>query len=53
MKMIPWLTGMIGSYAGWWVGAKMGMFAGIMGSLVGMAIGGYYGAKWVRENLAL
>jgi uncharacterized membrane protein YeaQ/YmgE (transglycosylase-associated protein family) len=52
MKMIPWLAGVIGSYVGWWILARFGMMAGLLGSLVGMAIGGYYGAKWVRENLA-
>ena len=52
MKMIPWLAALVGSYVGWYLGAKFGMFAGLMLSLVGMAVGGYYGAKWVRENLA-
>lgn len=51
MKMIPWLAGLIGSSVGWYLGATFGMFAGIMGSIAGMAAGGYYGAKWVRENI--
>jgi hypothetical protein len=50
--MIPWLAGLIGSYIGWWLASRLGMFAGLMGSLIGMAAGGYYGAKWVRENVS-
>ena len=52
MKMIPWLASVIGSYVGWYVGAKFGMFAAIMLSIVGAGVGLYYGNKWVRENLA-
>jgi hypothetical protein len=52
MKMIPWLAGIVGSYVGWFIGERFGLFAGIMLSFVGMGVGGYYGAKWVRENLA-
>jgi hypothetical protein len=51
MKAIPWLTGLIGSYAGWYLGAPMGIFMGLMLSIVGGAVGGYYGNKWVRQNL--
>ena len=51
MKGIPWLTGLIGSYAGWYLGAPMGIFMGLMLSIVGGAVGGYYGNKWVRQNL--
>ncbi len=52
MKMIPWLAGLVGSYVGWFLLSGLGLFAGLMGSLVGMAAAGYYGAKWVRQNIS-
>ena len=50
--MIPWLAGLVASYLGWFLLSGFGFFAGLMGSLVGLAVGGYYGAKWVRENVS-
>jgi hypothetical protein len=51
MKAIPWLAGVIGSYVGWYAFARMGFMMGFVGSIIGAAIAGYFGRKWVLENL--
>jgi hypothetical protein len=51
MKIVPWFAGFIGSYVGWYIGYKFGLFTAIMLSIVGMGVGGYYGRKWVLQNL--
>jgi hypothetical protein len=51
MKIVPWFTSLIGSYAGWYLGYKFGMFTGLMLSIVGGGIAGYYGHKWAKENM--
>jgi hypothetical protein len=51
MKAVPWLAGVIGSYAGWFLFARMGFFMGFIGSLIGAGVAGYYGRKWVIQNL--
>ena len=52
MKMVPWLASLVGSYVGWWIGARWGFMAGFLISLVGAGVGMYYGRKWALENLA-
>jgi hypothetical protein len=52
MKIVPWFASLIGSYAGWFLGERFGMFAGIMLSIVGAGVGMYYGRKWAMEHLA-
>ncbi len=39
----------IGSYAGWYLGAGIGMFTGLMLSIVGGGIGLYYGRKLAKR----
>ena len=50
-KMIPWVTGMVGSYAGWFLGAKLGIFMAFVLSIVGTGVGIYFGRKWMLEHL--
>lgn len=51
-KLIPWLTGMVGSYAGWFLGDRLGgIFMAFILSIVGTGVGIYYGRKWMLQNL--
>jgi hypothetical protein len=50
-KLIPWMTSIVGSYAGWYVGARMGIMMAFLCSIVGCGIGVYFGRKWVAEHL--
>lgn len=38
-----------GGWIGWMIGERFGMFAGIMGSMIGTGLGLYYGRKIMRE----
>lgn len=40
---------MIGSYAGWYLGAPLGMYTAFMVSGVGAGIGFWYGRKWAKR----
>jgi hypothetical protein len=50
-KLIPWIAATIGSYAGWFLGAKVGIFTAFLVSIVLGGVGLYVGKKWVAENL--
>lgn len=50
-KLLPWIASVAGSYVGWWIGARWGFGAGTILSLVGAAVGLYYGRNWVTEHL--
>lgn len=38
-----------GGWIGWMIGEPFGMFAAIVGSMVGTGVGLYYGRKIMRE----
>jgi len=48
---VPWFVSLIGTYAGWWLGARVGFMTAFMLSIVGGGVGMYIGRKWVMENL--
>lgn len=50
-KVVPWVATMVGSYAGWYLGVKGGIFFAFLLSIVGGGVGLYFGKKWVMENL--
>jgi hypothetical protein len=50
-KLVPWFTSTIVSYAGWWLGAKLGIMTAFMLSMVGFGVGMWYGRKWLAEHL--
>jgi hypothetical protein len=50
-KLLPWIATMIGSYGGWFLGVKLGIFGAFMVSIVGGGVGLYLGKKWVADNL--
>jgi len=50
-KLIPWAAATALSYVGWYIGAKGGIFLAFIVSMVGFAVGLYYGKKWVAENI--
>jgi len=41
----------LGSAAGWWLGARVGLMTAFLLSSVGAGVGFYYGAKFAREML--
>jgi len=48
-KLIGFIGATIGSYAVWALFMPFGMFAGIMGSIIGGGIGLYYGRKYAKR----
>ncbi len=40
----------IGGYAGWYLGKPGGLYLAFVLSIVGTALGGYWGKRWVSEN---
>lgn len=50
-KVVPWVSATVGSYAGWFLGAKAGIFVAFILSIIGGGAGLYLGRRWVIENL--
>jgi hypothetical protein len=48
-KLFSFLGATIGSYAGWFLGAKFGFITAFMLSMVGTGIGIYYGRLIARN----
>ena len=48
-KLIVLMGSTVGSYAGWWLGAHVGVMTAFMVSTVGMAAGIYGGRKLARS----
>lgn len=48
-KSLAFAGATIGGYAGWALGARAGTFTAFVVSIVGTAIGVYYGRKFGRE----
>lgn len=49
--LIGWLAALVASYAGWWLGSKIGLATGVMTSVVGGGFGMYAGYRWYDRNL--
>jgi hypothetical protein len=49
--MLGWTFCVILGYAGWWLGAKVGLFTALVVSCVGSALGLYAGRKLQRNLL--
>jgi putative Mn2+ efflux pump MntP len=50
-KSVPWLAGVIASYAGWYLGALISTFIAFIAMIVGGGLGLFLGKRWVREHL--
>jgi hypothetical protein len=50
-KVIGWLGATIGGYAGWYLGAPVGIMTAFMLSVVGSGAGFYLGRRFVRDYL--
>ena len=48
-KLLAFVGATIGGYAGWALGARVGVMSAFMVSMVGTGIGMYYGRKIGRE----
>jgi len=49
--LIGWLAAVVASYAGWWLGSKIGFATGVMASVVAAGFGMYAGYRWFDQNL--
>ncbi|HZF24964.1 MAG TPA: hypothetical protein VEZ88_01790 [Steroidobacteraceae bacterium] len=49
--IIGWLCAFVLGSAGWWLGAHLALWAAVIASAIGGAIGLYYGYRWFDENL--
>ncbi|HEX8391026.1 MAG TPA: hypothetical protein VF665_01615 [Longimicrobium sp.] len=49
-KLLVFIGTFAGGWIGWVVGQPFGMFAAIMGSMVGTGLGLYYGRKIMRDH---
>ncbi len=50
-KSIPWVLTVVGSYAGWYLGALASTLVAFLLMVIGGGLGLYLGKRWVRENL--
>ena len=48
-KLLVFVGATIGSYAGWWLGAKVGIMTAFMVSMVGTGLGMYIGKRAANE----
>ena len=44
-KLLGWLGGFVGSWIGWVLGARFGIFSAFLLSVVGLALGIYLGRR--------
>jgi hypothetical protein len=49
VKLSGFVGSIVGSYAFWYLGAPIGMFTGLMFSIVGGGVGLYYGRKFGKR----
>lgn len=49
MKMIKVVASTLGSYAGWWLGAHIGLMTAFLLSIIGTAAGVYLAQLWANE----
>lgn len=47
-KLIVLITTTVGSAGGWWLGARVGTMTAFIVSIVGFALGLYYGKKFAK-----
>ena len=50
-KLLIFIGATIGSYAGWWIGGQVGTMTAFLVSMVGTAIGVYYGRRVAKQYL--
>lgn len=50
-KWLGWIGSIVGSYAGWCLGAPVGIMTAFMLSMVGMGAGLYLGRRVARDYL--
>jgi hypothetical protein len=50
-KWLGWIGSIVGSYAGWYLGAPDGIMTAFMLSMVGMGAGLYLGRRVARDYL--
>ncbi len=48
-KLLSFVGATLGGYAGWFVGAKLGMTTAFVLSMVGTGVGIYYGRRIARN----
>ena len=48
-KLFAFIGATIGSYAGWWCGARVGLMTAFMLSMVGTGAGIYWGRKLAQH----
>jgi hypothetical protein len=48
-KLIVLLTTTIGSAGGWWLGARVGIMTAFIVSMIGFALGLYYGKRFAKS----
>jgi hypothetical protein len=51
-KLFSFIGAIIGSYAGWFLGARVGFTTAFMLSMVGTGIGMYYGRRIAKDYFA-
>ncbi len=49
VKLSGFVAATVGSYAGWYLGAPIGMFTAFLLSIVGGGVGLYYGRKFGKH----
>ena len=50
-RLIDFMGLTVGSYLGWWVGALVSLYTGIMVSFVGMGVGLYAARRFTKNYL--
>ena len=50
-KWVGWIGATVGGYAGWYLGAPVGIMTAFMLSMVGTGAGLYLGRRFVRDHL--
>ena len=48
-KLIVLITTTVGSAAGWWLGARVGIMTAFIVSMIGFGLGLYYGTKYAKS----
>jgi hypothetical protein len=51
-KIVKLVASTLGSYAGWRLGAHLGLMTAFFFSLIGTALGVYWAQRWVSEYLS-
>jgi hypothetical protein len=49
--LIGWLAAFLTGWAGWWLGAKVGLGTAVVFGAVAGGVGMYVGYRWFDQNL--